>query len=114
MVIYDLIYSHLKDSGFDVYAPNTHKGQCAADYIVVKETTRTKYQNFSTTITFYDVLCYSPTYTGALALAENVGHAMRGIEPDVMPTYNKTEPFYDDTVIGYMASIEYRNYKKIV
>lgn len=113
MTIFDLIFTALKDGGIDVYAPDTHEGKCTADYVVVKEAQRTQFLNFSSTTTYYDILCYSPTFTGVLQLSEKAEEIMKTAEPSVMPTYNKTQAYLDPDIKGYMISIEYRNYKKI-
>ena len=112
MEVYDLIFSAFKESGIDVYAPDTHEGKCTADYVVVKQAQATRYLSYSSTTTYFDILCYSPIFTGALQLAERAEEIMKTVEPSVMPTYNKTEPFYDPDIKGYMISIEYQNYKK--
>lgn len=113
MTIYDLIFDILKNSGIDVYAPNTHKGDCITPYVVVKRVTAGQFQRYSTQIVYYDLLCYAKNYTSCLSLVEKVKTAMKGADFNVRPTLNETEPFFDDAVKGFMASVEYRNYKKL-
>ena len=36
MSIWNDIFNHLKEEGFDVYPPATKKGECKKPYIVVK------------------------------------------------------------------------------
>lgn len=112
MIVYDYIFDILSKSGFKVYAPNTHKGECAEDYLVLKMTNATQFSNYSTQIALYDVLCYAKNYTDCLNLKEKVKLAMQKAKFSVMPTDNETEAFFDDDVKGYMASVEYRNYRK--
>ena len=113
MTIYNLIFDILKNSGIDVYAPNTHKGDCITPYVVVKRATAGRFQRYSTQIVYYDLLCYAKNYTSCLSLVEKVKTAMKGADFNVRPTLNETEPFFDDAVKGFMASVEYRNYKKL-
>ena len=112
MIIYNLIFNHLKNSGFKVFAPNAHKGECVEDYLVLKELATTQYINYSTQIILYDVLCYSKNYTDCIKLKSAVREKMKQLEFTVMPTDNEQEAFFDDSVKGYMSSIEFRNYKK--
>ncbi len=112
MIIYDLIFDTLKRNGFNVYAPNAHKGECIEPYIVVKESDTNQYVNYSTNITLYDIMCYAKNYTDCLKLKEKVKETMKKAEPSVKPTYTETAAFFDDSVKGYMSSVEYRNYTK--
>lgn len=112
MEVYDLIYTAFADAGIDVYAPDTHDGRCTSDYVVVKQVRSTRFLTYSSTTTYYDILCYSPIYTGALQLATKAEGIMMTIEPSVMPTYNRTEPFYDPDIEAYMISIEYQSHSK--
>lgn len=112
MVVYDFIFDLLSENGFKVYAPNTHKGECAESYLVLKETNASQYNNYSTQIFLYDVLCYAKNYTDCLKLKQKVKETMLKARFSVMPTDNETEAFFDDSVKGYMSSIEFRNYRK--
>lgn len=112
MVIYNLIFNHLKKCGFKVFAPNAHKGECVEDYLVVKQGVTTQYNNYSTQIVLYDILCYAKNYSDCIKLKSSVREKMKELEFDVMPTDNEEEAYFDDSVKGYMSSIEYRNYKK--
>lgn len=58
-------------------------------------------------------MCYAKTYTDCLKLKEKVRDLMKKAQFSVMPTGNETEAFPDDFVKGFMASIEYRNYRKM-
>lgn len=112
MTIYNLIFDTLTQANLSVYAPNTHKGECVAPYIVLKRVTAEQFVKYSTQIVYYDILCYAKNYTDCLNLVEKVKETMKGAEFNVRPTMNETEPFWDDSVKGFMSSIEYRNYKK--
>lgn len=112
MTVYKYIFDLLEQSGFNVFAPNTHKGECRENYLVLKETNTGRYNNYSTQIVLYDIMCYAKNYTACLALKEKVRKTMLQARYSVMPTGNETPAFFDDSVKGYMASIEYRNYRK--
>lgn len=113
MVVYDLIFDFLTDNGFNVFAPNTHKGECNEDYLVLKEANASRFNNYSTQIILYDIMCYAKNYSDCLKLKEKVRETMLKIQSSVKPTDNETSAFFDEDVKGYMASIEYRNYRKI-
>lgn len=113
MLIYEKIFDVLKNKNIDVYAPNTHIGECTTSYVVLKEGTSSKYRAYSSTITYFDILCYAKNYTECLMLKQKVKNAMTELMFSVMPTYNETEVFYDEIAKAYMTSVEYRNYKQI-
>lgn len=107
------IMKHLYDKGLQVYAPGSHKGDVDEPYVVVKPLNSDKYINFSTTIRYYDVMYYGRTVTECEELRIKAEFLMKDLQPTIMPTYSTTEPFYDDTVKGWMSSSMYRNYRKI-
>lgn len=110
------IFLHLKKSGFKVYYPTQHQGECTEPYVVVKDATTTKYLNFSSTITYYDIMCYVPkdAFSTLEPFLEQVKEAMKGLVPMIKPTYTQTQSFYDDTIKGHMVSVQYKNYRQIV
>lgn len=113
MIVYDFIFHILKKkNGFNVFAPDAHKGECIEDYLVLKETGTSKFNTYSTQVVLYDIMCYAKTYSSCLKLKEKVRQAMLEAKYTVMPTGNETSAFFDEDVKGYMASIEYRNYRK--
>lgn len=111
MTIYEFIFGLLKENGFNVFAPNTHNGECVDDYLVVKETNASKFVNYSTQTVLYDIMCYAKNYTDCLKLKEKVRETMLQAH-HVKPTGNETSAFFDEDVRGYMTSIEYRNYRR--
>lgn len=112
MKVYDLIFDKLTENGLKVFAPNTHEGECIEPYVVVKETDTTRYVNYTSSIALYDIMCYSKNYTDCLKLKQKVKEIMREVSPSVKPTFNETAAFFDESVKGYMTSVEYRNYRK--
>ena len=109
------IIKHLQNKGFDTYLPGKHQGECLSEYVVVKTGETTQAMEYSSTVTYYDVMCYVPEkFPSRLdAMVDEVVAAMKELNPMIRPTYNITGHFYDDTVKGHMRSITYLNYRKL-
>lgn len=110
------IYVFLRDKGFEVYFPAQKVGECTSPYVVVKDATTTKLTGFSSTVTYYDIMCYVPKdhFSTLAEFVEQVKTSMRGMVPMIMPTYTETQSFYDESVKAHMVSVQYRNYRKII
>lgn len=110
------IYLHLKNRGFETYFPAQKVGECLSPYVVVKDATTSKYMEYSSTITYYDILCYIPKdhFSELEPYVESVKEAMKGLFPMITPTYSQTQSFYDDSVKAHMISVQYKNYRKII
>lgn len=110
------IYLHLQTNGFEVYFPAQKMGECLSPYVVVKDATTSQYLNYSSTITYYDLMCYVPKnhFSTLEPFLRSVKQAMKALDPMIKPTYNQTQSYYDDSIKGYMVSIQYKNYKKII
>lgn len=113
MSVWNDIFDCLLSAGYDVFQPASHTGECVKTYIVVKHGTQTRHPNFSTNVQLYDVLIYVPLnkYGTLEPTVNDVEKRMRSLLPKVKPTGNKTPPYYDSEVKGYMVSIEYKNYR---
>ena len=109
------IYKHLKNEGFDVYSPGQHQGECTSPYVVVKDMGTTKFGEFSSTKTLYDIMCYVPRdhFSQLEPFVYALETSMIKMRPMICPAYYKTPSFYDDTVKGHMISVQYINYRKI-
>lgn len=109
------IYNHLKASGFDVYSPAQHEGECLSKYIVVKLLGSSRISYFSSVSQQYDILIYVPRteYSEIEDFVASVKQAMKKLEPMIMPMESQTPTFYDDSVKGHMVSIQYRNSRKL-
>lgn len=109
------IYTHLMDKGFDVYFPTQKTGECTEPYLVVKDSGTTQYQDFSSTLTIFEVLCYVPqnNYSRLQTYMEEVKEAMKELEPMIRPMYYQSAPFYDSVVNAHMSTIQYKNFRKI-
>nr|DAP26694.1 MAG TPA: tail completion protein [Caudoviricetes sp.] len=109
------IYLHLKNVGnFETYFPAQHKGECTSKYVVVKTGITSQVNTFTSTQTEYDILCYVPQSMPSQmdVFFEEVKNCMKMLNPMIRPAYTETEMFYDDTVKGYMRSVQYINYRK--
>lgn len=107
------IYDCLKKAGFSVYFPTQKTGECSSPYVVVKDSGTVQYQQFSSTLTTYELLCYVPKnqYSQLGVFSGGVKQAMRSLWPMIVSTRYQTPPFFDDTVNAHMTSIQYRNAK---
>lgn len=109
------IFSFLETKGYEVYFPNQKSGECTSPYVVVRTETTSQFMEYSSTQTFYGILCYIPKdhYSEVEPFVDGVAEALKELRPMIKPTNNQTTPFYDETVKGWMASIGYVNYRKI-
>lgn len=109
------IYTHLKSQGLSVYLPGQHTGDCISSYVVIKPGAVTKYLDLSSSICYYEILCYTPQKypTQIERYKEEVKKAMLGLSPMVKYADMETIPYYDDTVKAWMVDITYRNIKKV-
>lgn len=110
------IFLHLTEEGFEVYFPAQKVGECLSPYVVVKEVTTSQYLDYSSTITYYDLMCYVPkdNYSQVEPFMERVKKSMKKLMPMMKPTYSETQSFYDDTVKGHMKSVQYKNFRQII
>lgn len=109
------IYKHLKKSGFDVYSPGQHRGDCTSPYVVIRVAGSNRILDFSSTQTLYDLLCYVPQdrYSTLEPYVESVKDCMKGLYPAIISMHFETPSFLDDTVKGHMISVQYRNNRKL-
>lgn len=110
MSVYEKVFDKLKGDNIDVYPPNTHKGECKSNYVVLLDGGKTRSNKLSSQTSILDVLCYVPDkrYTDTDEYTNTVKQSLNGLFPQIIPTGTETSPFYDDTVKGWMVSIEYR------
>lgn len=111
----DDIYLHLKEDGFDVYFPAQKVGECLSPYVVIRDATTSKFLDYSSTITYYDLLCYIPKdqFSQLEPFVETVKDSMKGMYPMILPTHTQSQSYYDDSVKAHMIGILYKNYRKI-
>lgn len=109
-VVFNLIMKTLQEANIaPVYALGAHKGSIDGRMIVVKPDNATQLMNYSTTIQYFDILCYGRTASEAVDLADKVQEAMRSLQFTVMPTYTTQTPYWDSTTHGWQISCVYRN-----
>lgn len=110
------MYKALKESNIDVYFPGQHKGDCISEYAVVKPSISTQYLEYSSNINYVDVLCYVPEkkFSQIEQLADRVEAAIRQkLFPMIKCQHDRTEPFYDDSVKGWMMRTTFTYYTKV-
>lgn len=109
------IYMHLKNKGYEVYAPGIKVGDCINPYIVIKNDGSYKHVNFSTDRDMYAIMCYVPKgqYSKLETLVQSVKKDMKELEPMIKPYGQQLPSYYDDMCKAHYISIEYENYKKI-
>lgn len=109
------IYLHLKKKGFDVYFPAQKVGECIKPYVVVKDAPTSRAPGISSTVTYYDLLCYVPgeQFSTLEPFIGSVEEAMSELRPAIRPTYERTQSYYDQNVCAHMVSVQYKNYRKV-
>ena len=108
------IFIHLKNKGYDVYPPAIKEGECTSPYIVVKDAGSSKVEGISSSLTLFDVMLYMPrnSYSKIEPFVRQLEADMDELWPMIRPTHFITTSFYDDSVKGWMISIQYENYQK--
>jgi hypothetical protein len=110
------LYLHLKNKGYDVYAPAQKVGECTEPYLVVKNDGSYQHANFSSDRDMYAIYCYVPKlrYSELEPLVQRVKRDMRELYPMFQVYGQQLASFYDDEVKAHYISIEYENYKKVL
>lgn len=111
--IWQDIYIHFKNKGFDVYPPGIKLGECTSNYIVIKNDGSSRRTDTPVDDDYYSIMCYVPKqkYSDLEVYVQNTKRVMAELEPLLLPAGNQTPSFYDDSVKAHMVSIEYKNYK---
>lgn len=109
------IYTHLKNQGFEVYFPSQHQGECLTAYVVIKGDLNTQFREYSSTVQYYDLLCYVPKdkFSTLYPFVESVKTAMKALFPMIKPAFYDTASYYDEEIKGHMVSVQYLNYRKM-
>jgi hypothetical protein len=106
--VWEKTQKYLESKGFIVYPPSTKKGECTKDYLVLADASTNQISDYSSEYHYYDIMCYSKTYSGVLKLNDEVRKVMVNFAPQLMPTGNSTQAYYDSEVKAFMISVEYR------
>lgn len=114
MTVWQHIYTHLKNAGFDVYSPGQHQGECVAPYIVVRDAGIYGVNGISSEQALYEILCYVPKdrFSTLEPYVEDAKAAMKELYPMLIPTHYQTDSYLDDSVKGHMVSVQYKNNRK--
>lgn len=109
------LYVHLKNKGYEVYAPAQKVGECTSPYLVIKNDGSYRHVNFSTDRTQYAIYCYVPKlkYSELEPLVQKVKQDMTELYPMFQLYGQELASFYDDEVKAHYIAIEYENYKKV-
>ena len=109
------LYIHLKNKGYEVYAPAQKVGECTSPYLVIKNDGSYRHVNFSTDRTQYAIYCYVPRlkYSELEPLVQKVKQDMTELYPMFQLYGQELASFYDDEVKAHYIAIEYENYKKV-
>lgn len=112
--IWQAIFLHLTEDGFDVYPPATKTGDCKNNYIVLRNAGGSQIGSLSSTDSFYDLMCYVPKdkYSTLETFFQSVKKSMAKMKPMIYPTGVETGSYYDEQYKAFMVSIEYKNHKK--
>ena len=110
------LYLHLKNKGYDVYAPAQKVGECTEPYLVVKNDGSYQHVNFSTDRDMYAIYCYVPRlrYSELEPLVQRVKRDMKELYHMFQVYGQQPASFYDDEVKAHYITIEYENYKKVL
>lgn len=110
------IYIHLKNKGYDVYAPGIKVGECIKPYVEVKNDGSYKHANYSTDRDMYAIIIYVPKgqYSKLEVMLMQIKKDMKELEPMILQYGQYLTSYYDDTIKAHYISIEYENYKKIL
>lgn len=114
MILWETIYKHLSEHGFDVYSPGQHKGDCLSPYIVIKPAGATQFGEYSSDIVYYDLMVYVPQDKFSLLSLEvdRLKATMKLLYPMIRESHVETPAFSDDTNKSHMWSIQYHSYRK--
>lgn len=106
---------HLKNNGYQVFAPSTKVGEFTEPGIIVKNDGSYKHANFSTDREMYAIMCYVPKgqYSKLEPMVQEVKRVMKELEPMIVPYGQQLPSYYDDTYKAHYISVEYENYKKV-
>lgn len=113
---YKDLFEHLKGKGYKIYPPTGKMGQCLEPYLVINGAGVLKFEPYSSTQHIYDIMLYVPVnkFSEIEDLMNNLKAAMQELEPMFKPAYVETPPFYDESVNGFMVSVQYINYRQII
>lgn len=106
--MFELIYRHLKQKGFDCYSIGQKKDICKSEYVVIKNYTPSKHSKILLDEKVELFLFYPlGSYTKAIKFIENVRVAIS--ELDLEDNYNSLPIVIDDDKQAYTTKLSYTN-----
>jgi hypothetical protein len=109
------IFACLKNAGIDTYSPSTKTGTCTTPYVVVKNTTVSSIQGFTSENWNYSIYCYVPkdSYSSFEPFIVSVRTAMKALEPTIMDSGSSLLGQYDDDIEAQLAVLSYINHRQL-
>lgn len=110
MTMFEKAFDKLVEHGLTAYPPATHKGDCLAPYIVIKDGVTTKIAGTSSTRKLLTFIVYVPSrrYTDIEGIKQSVKATLDELYPELLFTGNETQPFLEDDNKSWNVSLEYR------
>lgn len=111
---YQQIYLHLKNKGFDVYAPMQNRDKCVKPYVVIKENGQYAMAGNVNGYSLIQIFCYYPKnqYSQLEFFVDSVKTELNEID-FLRATGNKSPILFMEEVQAYMQSIEYQIFHKL-
>lgn len=112
--LWQKIYLHLKELGYEIYSPGQKRDKCLNSYVVIKENGTFRMAGNVAGYKLFDIIVYHPitNYSTMEFYVENIKNVMRDIE-ELNATGNETPSIIDDQIQAYTTSIEYKQFKKL-
>lgn len=111
-----LVFDFLKSKNVVVYLPLQNTGEVKSNFVVIKPSSSDAFMDYSSTVTYIDVMCYSPKdkFSAQDTYVRSVKSLMveLGYELMIRPTDFETQPYYDEGYNGWMVSVQYAFYRK--
>ncbi|MCB2300394.1 hypothetical protein [Clostridium tagluense] len=113
--LWQKIFLHLNQKGYEVYSPGQKRDKCEASYVVIKEN-GVHGQEGGNKVGFklFDIIMYCPltNYSNMEFYAENIKQALKEMK-ELRPTGVETPSIIDDEVKAHTSSIEYQALKTL-
>ena len=111
---YQIIYMHLKNKGFKVFAPMQNRDKCKESYIVIKESGQFATDSNINGYSLVQIFCYYPKdkYSQLEFFIDNVKESLNEID-FLRATGNKSPIMFFEEIQAYGQSIEYQIFHKL-
>lgn len=110
MTMFEKAFDKLVEHGLTVYPPATHKGDCLAPYVVIKDGVTSKLAGTSSVRRYLMILVYVPSkrYTDLEGYKTRVKATLDELYPELLFTGAETQPFLEEDNKSWNTSLEYR------